>query len=268
MTVVKKRRQDDGAVPASSPGQVASHVAMAALSAAIVAAALQFPNRQSAMAFYGVYHRDPRNQLIHFFGVPGIIWSLFVFQCHLPLPGGGFVPRLRLPGCGEAPHRVNWATLWLLFYVAFYLSIDLVGAAMYLPFLYLAYASAVRLTRRDQLEAAKEDHEAANKGKQQHPPRWTGTGKLLKAAFYVHFLSWYAQIHFGHKVYEGAQPAVMQSLGGALTSAPLFAFYEGVWALGFMKDYHRTVLDLVDQYTRELCESGAVAMRACGELSS
>ena len=74
------------------------------------------------------------------------------------------------------------------------------------------------------------------------------------------------EIHLGHHIIEGAQPASLQSLGGALTVAPLFAFYEGLWLLGINKELQATTLAMVDQLTRELCTSGAVAMRACGSL--
>lgn len=52
-------------------------------------------------------------------------------------------------------------------------------------------------------------------------------------------------------------------MGGALTSAPLFAFYEGLWLLGINGELQVKILELVDVYTRELCESGEVVMRAC-----
>jgi uncharacterized membrane protein YGL010W len=85
-------------------------------------------------------------------------------------------------------------------------------------------------------------------------------------AVIVHILSWYVQIHLGHKIFEGAQPAVMQSLGGALTVAPLFAFYEGLWFAGINIDLQNETQQLVEKYTIELCSSG-VDMRVCESLS-
>ena len=61
---------------------------------------------------------------------------------------------------------------------------------------------------------------------------------------------------------EGSQPALVQSLGGALTSAPLFAFYEGVWALGVRRDMQQDVLTRVHDMRRDLCAQG-VQMRKC-----
>jgi uncharacterized membrane protein YGL010W len=67
-------------------------------------------------------------------------------------------------------------------------------------------------------------------------------------------------------VIEGAQPALMQGLGGALSSAPLFAFYEGLWFFGIRQGFHAQVEELVMEYTKKLCEEGVI-MRACASLA-
>lgn len=233
-----------------SVGLVLAHAVMAALSYECVRAALAFDNKESALAFYGVYHREPLNQLIHFIGVPGILWSLLVMQSHLTLTDS---IRIRLPF--TPTHPLTWALLWWLFFLGFYVSIDVWGALLYSPFLYAAYASAVRWHAADQAAATK---------KMDHAP-WYGTGHLLRNMLILHCLSWYVQIHPGHGIIEGATPASVISLGGALTTAPLFAFYEGVWYLGLRKELQQHVLELVDEYTVRLCAQGA-AMRACEAL--
>jgi len=52
-------------------------------------------------------------------------------------------------------------------------------------------------------------------------------------------------------------------VGGALTSAPLFAFYEGLWYLGIHKGLQDATIELVGEYTRDLCKGGDVVMRVC-----
>jgi uncharacterized membrane protein YGL010W len=127
------------------------------------------------------------------------------------------------------------------------------------------YAVAANWTLRDREQMVVQDPSAASK--QLHHHQWYGTGRVLRAAGWIHVLCWYVQIHWGHKVVEGAQPAVMQSLGGALTTAPLFAFYELVWAMGYRARLRGEVKALVDRYTRDLCDRG-VSMRACDALPS
>eukprot|EP00980_Cylindrotheca_fusiformis_P028493 scaffold22604_cov130-Cylindrotheca_fusiformis.AAC.15 len=90
---------------------------------------------------------------------------------------------------------------------------------------------------------------------------WSGTGSLLKYAFALHVFGWYIQIHWGHKIAEGAQPAVLDSIGGALTVAPLFAFYELLWLLGVNKDLQIETLRLVEQHTQEICSADNTTMR-------
>ena len=218
----------------------------------IVKAALGFENASSALAFYGVYHREPWNQFIHFIGVPCILWTIFIMLSHLPLPFlGQYAIRMPL----AQAHAITWATLVTAGYMVFYLVIDTVGGILYAPVLYAMYVSAVNLTAKDQLAARKK----------QDDNNWMGTGKLLKYALWLHVLAWYIQIHPGHAVIEGAKPAVLDSFGGALTSAPLFAFYEGVWLLGINKGLQERTNALVAEYTAELCAAGA-SMRVCANL--
>lgn len=225
-----------------------AHIFAAAGLAVVIQAALGFANAKDALAFYGVYHREPRNQLIHFFGVPGILWSMIIFMTHLPIPYLGNALKKILP----ADYQLTYGLVLTLVYLGFYLSIDPLGGTLYAPVLYGMYISAVWMHRSDQKKAGGTS--------------WAGTGRLLTIAFVIHVLSWYVQIHLGHKVFEGAQPAVMQSLGGALTVAPLFAFYEGLWLAGINKELQNETLRLVDKYTIDLCNAG-VDMRVCKTLS-
>jgi uncharacterized membrane protein YGL010W len=234
-----------------TPVLLAAHAINFVLSIIVVQASLAFEDAEKAMAFYGVYHREPWNQVIHFFGVPLIIWTLFVCQAHLPLTQAvtiDFLPFI-------PSHYISWATLWFLYYAGFYFTIDATGALMYAPVLFIMYATAIRWAHSDQKEWQRQNAP-------EWSPPWTGTGKALRWAAALHVLAWYMQLHPGHQVIEGAKPALMQSLGGALTSAPLFAFYEGVWFAGFRQDFHQKVFEQVAVYTKELCEQGVV-MRAC-----
>lgn len=225
-----------------STGYVFAHVVSIVVATMVGIAAVSFDNASAAMAFYGVYHREPLNQLIHFFGVPVIVWTILVFQAHLPLTTH---LTLNLPGM---QHHPTWATLSTVFYLLYYFKIDALGALMYAPIWCFMYFTAVLWTIRDQTRAPKKS--------------WTGTGYVLRLAGLFHVLAWYIQIHPGHKIIEGAQPAILQSVGGALFTGPMFAFYEGIWYLGLRKGFQQEVLMLVEKYTRELCTKGAL-MRAC-----
>jgi len=238
-------------------GYLMAHVFAAAGLTVVVQAAWGFQNAQEALAFYGVYHREPRNQIVHFFGVPGILWSMVIFMTHLPMPYLGKALEAHLP----VDYSLSYGLVLTLVYQIFYLWIDPLGGTLYAPILYAMYISAVYMRRRDQRQQ-QEEVGGKTKGSKSG---WSGTGRLLWFALALHVFSWYIQIHLGHKIYEGAQPAVMQSLGGALTVAPLFAFYEGLWLVGVNKNLQNETLQLVDKYTIDLCSSG-VEMRVCQTL--
>jgi len=145
-----------------------------------------------------------------------------------------------------------------LFYLLFYFKIDPFGGALYAPVVYLWYVVAVNWTRQDQLRAKQQS--AAGK-----LVAWYGTTSVLQWAALIHVLSWYLQIHLGHVVIEGAKPALFDSLAGALSTAPLFAFYEGLWFLGINKALQLRTIELVAENTARLCAQGA-RMRICETL--
>eukprot|EP00536_Pseudo-nitzschia_multiseries_P000428 jgi/Psemu1/300058/fgenesh1_kg.5_\ len=233
------------------PTLLAAQLFSFALSYVVIQGFWEFDDVSSALAFYGVYHRYGWNQVIHFFGVPGIIWSLLIFLVQVPLP---FVAPV-----AKDASQINYGIFMVASYCIFYLSIDPLGAILYAPVLYGMYASALTIVKDDRREAKL----LANG----QPLPWYGTGKALRTALLVHVLCWYLQIHPGHKVIEGAQPAVLESVGGALTVGPLFAFYEGLWKIGIHRELQETTLRLVDDYTREICsERGVGAMKVCQSL--
>lgn len=269
-------KNEHAAFTVPSVGLLVAHFLCAVISVIIVRSFWEFENAPAALAFYGVYHRYGWNQVIHFFGVPGLLWTLFIFMVHIPVPvvsnGMPFVRQItngkdNKATSASSPPPLNYALFMSISYGLFYLQIDPIGGTLFAPVLYGMYKSAVNMRKQDQ-EAATGPAATVGIAATSSTPPWYGTGRTLKWAAVVHCLCWYLQIHWGHKVIEGAQPAVLQSLGGALTVAPLFAFYEGLWLMGINQELQESTKVLVDQYTNELCTSGQVLMKACKNLSS
>ena len=260
----------------TSKSSLLAHAVALTVIAIMCNGASNFRDVTDALAFYGVYHRHPINQVIHFFGVPAIIWSTILFLAHLKLP---FLPSSVVMKIPFSPiHSPTYATVVVIGYILFYTYLDTFGGLMFAPFMFLQYITAVSCQMEDQLKAKKtsakmekkKNDDAATtpnlKNRSSSSSSWAGTGRALKLAFWVHLLGWYVQIHPGHGVFEGAKPAVLQSIGGALTSAPLFAYYEGLWFLGLNKDLQLETKALVDVYTKKLCDGGTV-MRACADYN-
>jgi uncharacterized membrane protein YGL010W len=94
---------------------------------------------------------------------------------------------------------------------------------------------------------------------------WFGTGSVLKLAVFVHVFCWYIQIHPGHKIIEGAKPALLDSVGDSFTAGPLFAFHELIFYLGLRQDLQQRIQTVVAEYTTEMCDAGST-MRACANI--
>jgi len=220
-----------------------------------------YNNITESFAWYCTYHREPWNQFIHFFGVPGILWSVFIWAVHVPLPYLPSSSLIALPG--PKMNHLNFGLVATLIYGISYLLLDPLGGILYAPFLYGMYISAVALRDLDQERATillkKTDQYAVSS------VGWAGTGKLLQLAFFIHCFSWYVQIHPGHLIIEGAKPALMDSLGDALSAAPLFAYHEFIFLVGFRKSLEEDILARVAAITTHLCAAGST-MRACANL--
>jgi len=206
----------------------------------------------SALAFYASYHQDPINQVIHFMFVPTLLFSFILYFAHFPMLG----LSIALPGgtAGE-PHLLTYATLIPCVYAAYYCYLDPFSgwAQLYGIICFMMYASVVHLILADRRAASKKSDGSVN---------WAGTGWPLKLAAALQVLGWYMQLHPGHKVFEGVKPALLDSLGQSLSVAPLFAFYEGLWALGLQADLHNATAVLVAERRAAMCADGG-AFRFC-----
>ncbi|MEI9985853.1 MAG: Mpo1-like protein [Aliidongia sp.] len=83
------------------------------------------------MAFYSSYHRDPRNRLTHFFGVPMIIYAVLIAMSYGRIPVGGL--------------EVSAAAIFLAVMLLYYLTLDwglgFAMAAVFVPMCWAAQAT-------------------------------------------------------------------------------------------------------------------------------
>jgi len=185
---------------------------------------------EDELAFYGSYHQDPINQAIHFVFVPTIWWSICVGMAYIDIPGlkGATVPGTK--------HPLTFATLMYLAYASYYLYLDIYCGGIFSFVLALLYLQASSSVQKEKLAGSK----------------YHGT-KMWKIAFVLHAIAWYMQIHPGHAIFEKVKPALLDSLGQSFGVAPLFAFLEGFWALGFASELKHSVVDAVRQRRLEMC---------------
>lgn len=188
-----------------------------------------------SLGFYGAYHQDPVNQAIHFVFVPTLLWSFLIYFSHYSLPIEFSI----------AGHPITYASVISAAYVAFYLSIDPFGGAMYslvVAALYLSASGMVASERR----AVRKKHDDSR----------SGSGRAMRTAGVLQLLGWYMQLHPGHAVFEKVKPALIDGFGQSFSVAPLFAFYEGAWAAGLHGELHKQTQVEVARRRAEMCRAG------------
>lgn len=166
----------------------------------------------------GAFHHNKWNQLIHILFVPLIVWSAMVFFI-LATPGDAHsFATLTEKDALSAVLPVNGLNLALpvfLLYAIYYVTLDFWPGLVYDAFLYVLLLAANHLVA-----------ESPN---------------ALAIALGVHVLSWYMQIHPGHLILEKRRPALTQSFFQSLVLAPIFTFFELLFAMGFRKKLYDRV---------------------------
>merc|ERR1711953_970478 len=69
---------------------------------------------------------------------------------------------------------------------------------------------------------------------------------LLQAVLVFHVVAWIIQF-IGHGVFEGRAPALLDSWDQAFITAPLFVFLEILFAAGYRKQFHSSMMKEVEK---------------------
>jgi uncharacterized membrane protein YGL010W len=183
------------------------------------------------LVFYGSYHNNKINQLIHIIFVPLILWTALVWLSYTPqfIPLNFLTDKLNNPFLTKALIGNVSFIMWAL-YALYYMSVaGLVG------FCFNIFMFGLYLT-------ANYYHSVSPSN------AWI-------IATILHIVSWYMQIHPGHLIFEGRKPALTDSFFQSLVLAPLFVFYEVLFTLGFQKKIHAQIQPRIEanikQYKNE-----------------
>ncbi|MGK9235289.1 DUF962 domain-containing protein [Inquilinus limosus] len=144
------------------------------------------------MAMYTSFHRDGRNRLTHFFGIPAIILAVLIALATVPLGA--------LAGWPVTPAELVALLVWLL-WIALDLGLGLAMAVVVIPGLIVAHAVVDGGSAR---------------------AIWIVAGTLFVGG-------WALQL-VGH-AYEGRRPAFLSNLFQLLIG-PMFLMAETAFALG------------------------------------
>jgi len=165
-------------------------------------------NIDKQLVFYGAYHSNKINVLIHIICVPLIVWSFQTIIAPFKLPP--FVPAYHYAFNDYLVFDTNYATFMAVIYITYYFLLEPVAALLYTPQLIITLLTATAFSKRDDY-------------------------KII--AWGIHAISWIFQF-VGHGVAEGRAPALLDNLLGAVVLAPFFVHLEVLFALGYRPEMH------------------------------
>ncbi|THV05454.1 DUF962-domain-containing protein [Dendrothele bispora CBS 962.96] len=161
------------------------------------------------LTFYGAYHSNRVNVLIHIVCVPLILWSAQVLASdfsHL-----SFLPEIHHVFNEYLVFDLNIPAIFTFVYIIYYLILEPVAALLYIPQLTLSLLTATAFAQRP-------DH--------------------VSLGGAVHAICWVAQF-IGHGFAEKRAPALLDNLLGAVVLAPFFVHLELLFALGYRPQMHK-----------------------------
>eukprot|EP01102_Stenamoeba_stenopodia_P017420 TRINITY_DN622_c0_g1_i1.p1 TRINITY_DN622_c0_g1~~TRINITY_DN622_c0_g1_i1.p1 ORF type:complete len:202 (+),score=30.67 TRINITY_DN622_c0_g1_i1:187-792(+) len=175
------------------------------------------------LSFYGSYHNNKWNKLIHVVFVPTIVWTLLVWLAAIgPLESFPFVNNRSLLGqlLSNLPTTIqpllvfNLGAVFITIYSLYYITLE--------PF--AGFTASVLLVGL-WLSANKFALVQAN---------------AVSFAVVLHIFSWTMQF-IGHGVVEGRKPALLDSLLQSFVLAPLFVWFEVLFTFGYRPKLHAEI---------------------------
>lgn len=157
--------------------------------------------------FYADFHKNKWNKLVHYFCIPALAWTLFIFCNYIPFSFSPIQTKLLLPICNNCVLSFRPSIILLLLYHVYYLYLHLVVGFFSLIFYsILWYTSNIFYCQIDYA--------------------WIW-------AIGIHVFSWILQIA-GHRICEGNQPAFITGAVQSFLMAPIFVVYDWCMYVGIV----------------------------------
>ncbi|KAF2498863.1 DUF962-domain-containing protein [Lophium mytilinum] len=194
-------------------------------------------NLEKQLLFYGAYHSNPVNILIHITCVPILLVTFMLLVRHyiLHLPKGTRLcisveatnsPDIPLPAWLSIPYYpLNLGTVAALLYSTLYILMEPVAGTALSLFIIPSTAYSNYLTS-------------------------TYGATVNYWAMGINVVSWIAQF-IGHGKFEGRAPALLDNLVQALFLAPLFVWLEVLFYFGYRPELRRRLDKGVEQEIRK-----------------
>jgi uncharacterized membrane protein YGL010W len=190
------------------------------------------------LAFYGAYHQDWRNQIVHLIFVPLIVWSVMVWMAHVSPVHPGYNYLTFLP---KSTISLDWPTIMTTAICLYYIRLDPLSGSTCAVFIVGICMAAKWFVA---LEKKKGPKSVATLSK----------GTTWKVALVVHIIGWVAQIKLGHEHFEGRKPALLDSFFQSLVMATLFVWNELLWFFGVNLELKAAVAPMIFERQAAMAE--------------
>jgi len=182
------------------------------------------------LSFYGAYHSNKWNQLVHLIFVPMIVFTALVWLSYTPTLINVSTQNLPVPDFVRENLAFNGALLFYLAYATFYVLLEPVAGFSFNCIMFLMVLCANKWVQVDPVHA------------------W-------QYATVLHLLSWFFQVAIGHHVFEGRAPSLLDSFLQSLVMSPLFVWFEVLFHFGYRPELHKQMKERVAinkvQYNKE-----------------
>ncbi|RDB23179.1 putative endoplasmic reticulum membrane protein C16E8.02 [Hypsizygus marmoreus] len=189
------------------------------------------------LTFYGAYHSNKVNVLIHIICVPILLWTFQVLASELPIPS--FVPTVHYTINEYLRFDLNVSAIHAGLYIAYYFILEPVAAILYAPQLTLSLLTATAFSH--------------------------GSGHISQAAI-LHGVCWIAQF-LGHGLAEKRAPALLDNLIGAVVLAPFFVHLELLFGLGYRPALHKRIQNETGKEITRIRKAQGERKRAAAKFS-
>jgi len=180
-------------------------------------------NLKKQFVFYASYHNDPINILIHLMCIWPIFATTVVFLQYTPtlLDNPEALENLSF----SKNINLNGAFFFILLYIVWYIFMEPFAGGLASLLILSIYIKSGQFV---------------NAGVSIYGlPVW-------QAALAIHVVAWIIQF-IGHGVFEGRAPALLDSWDQAFITAPLFVFLEILFAAGYRKQFHSSMMKEVEK---------------------
>ncbi|KAJ7507465.1 hypothetical protein B0H11DRAFT_1705232 [Mycena galericulata] len=186
---------------------------------------------QTQLTFYGAYHSNRVNVLIHIICVP-LLLSFQVLAATIPVPS--FVPAIHHSFSDHLVFDLNFSAIHAGLYLAYYFILEPVAALLYAPQMVLSLLTATAYAR---------------------------SPSHIPLAGLLHGVSWVAQF-LGHGLAEKRAPALLDNLIGAVVLAPFFVHLEILFKLGYRPQMHKQLNNEIGKEITKIRKAQADQRRA------